>query len=42
MSYEQALAILVAVRAGDTTPSTLLITQALVLTGDIECAKYPK
>lgn len=35
MSYEQALAILVAVRAGDTSPSILLITQALILTGDL-------
>lgn len=36
MSYEQAIAILNAVQAGDKTPTLGEITMALVLTGDIE------
>jgi hypothetical protein len=36
MSYEQALAILCAVRAGDKSPTLLQITQALVATGDLD------
>lgn len=36
MSYEQALAILIRVRAGDKTPTLAEITQALILTGDID------
>ena len=35
MTYEQAIAILIAVRNGCKTPSELDIMQALVLTGDI-------
>lgn len=35
MSYEQAIAILSAVRAGDKTPTLLQITTALTLTGDL-------
>jgi hypothetical protein len=36
MSYYQALAILERVKAGDKTPSIAQITQALVLTGDLD------
>ena len=36
MSYEEALAILIRVRAGDLTPTYAQITQALILTGDLE------
>lgn len=36
MSYEQALCILERVRAGDKTPTLAQITEALILTGDIE------
>lgn len=35
MSYEQAIAILEAVKAGDTSPTVLQITTALTLTGDL-------
>jgi hypothetical protein len=35
MSYEQAIAILAAVRAGDKSPTILQITTALTLTGDL-------
>jgi hypothetical protein len=35
MSYEQAIAILEAVKAGDKSPTIMQITNALVLTGDI-------
>lgn len=37
MSYIEAIAILERVRAGDRTPTVAQITQALILTGDIEC-----
>ena len=36
MSYYQALAILERVKAGDKTPTVSEITQALVLTGDLD------
>jgi hypothetical protein len=36
MSYHQALAILERVQAGDKTPTIAEITEALVLTGDID------
>ena len=36
MSYAQAIAILERVRAGDKTPSLREITEALILTGDID------
>lgn len=36
MSYEQAIAILKAVKAGDTSPTILEITIALTMTGDID------
>ena len=36
MSYVEAIAILASVRAGDKSPTLLKITQALVLTGDID------
>ena len=35
MSYHQALAILERVQAGDKTPTVREITEALILTGDI-------
>lgn len=37
MSYTEAIAILERVRAGDKSPTVAQITQALILTGDIEC-----
>lgn len=37
MSYIEAIAILERVRAGDKSPTVAQITQALILTGDIEC-----
>jgi len=37
MTYYEAIAILERVRAGDKTPTLSEITQALMLTGDIEC-----
>ena len=36
MSYTEALSILIRVRAGDLTPTFAQITQALILTGDID------
>jgi hypothetical protein len=36
MSYSEALSILIRVRAGDLTPTFAQITQALVLTGDLD------
>jgi hypothetical protein len=36
MSYTEALSILIRVRAGDLTPTFAQITQALVLTGDLD------
>lgn len=36
MTYTEALSILIRVRAGDLTPTYAQITQALVLTGDLE------
>lgn len=36
MSYVEALAILIRVRAGDRTPTLAQITEALILTGDID------
>jgi hypothetical protein len=36
MSHAEALAILIRVRAGDLTPTYAQITQALVLTGDLD------
>lgn len=36
MSYYEALSILIRVRAGDKTPTFEQITQALVLTGDLD------
>ena len=36
MSYTEALGILEAVRAGSQTPTTLQISTALVLTGDLD------
>ena len=35
MSYEQAIAILESVKAGDKTPTVIQITTALTLTGDL-------
>lgn len=39
MSYEQAKAVLDLVRNGDKTTPLWVITQALILTGDIEPKK---
>lgn len=36
MTYEDAIVILERVRAGDKTPTLAQITQALMLTGDLE------
>jgi hypothetical protein len=36
MSYSEAVSILIRVRAGDKTPTLAQITQALVLTGDLD------
>lgn len=36
MSYYEAIAILERVRAGDKTPTLAQITEALILTGDID------
>jgi hypothetical protein len=36
MSYMEAISILIRVRAGDKTPTFAQITQALVLTGDLD------
>lgn len=36
MSYVEALAILIRVRAGDVSPTLAEITQALILTGDLD------
>lgn len=36
MSYAEALSILIRVRAGDLSPTFAQITQALVLTGDLD------
>lgn len=36
MTYHQALAILERIQAGDTSPTLREITEALVLTGDID------
>lgn len=36
MSYTEALSILIRVRAGDMTPTFAQITQALILTGDLD------
>lgn len=36
MTYTEALSILIRVRAGDITPTFAEITQALVLTGDLD------
>lgn len=36
MSYTEALAILIRVRSGDKTPTFSEITQALILTGDLD------
>ena len=36
MTYAEALSILIRVRAGDITPTFAEITQALVLTGDLD------
>lgn len=36
MTYTEALSILIRVRAGDITPTFAQITQALVLTGDLD------
>ena len=36
MSYSEAIAILTRVRAGDKSPTYAEITQALVLTGDLD------
>jgi hypothetical protein len=36
MSHTEALAILERVKAGDKTPTLAQITQALVLTGDLD------
>jgi hypothetical protein len=36
MSHTEALAILARVKAGDQTPTLAQITQALVLTGDLD------
>jgi hypothetical protein len=36
MTYEQAISILIRVRCGDPTPTLREITEALILTGDID------
>lgn len=36
MSYTEAITILIRVRAGDMTPTFAQITQALILTGDLD------
>lgn len=36
MTYTEAMSILIRVRAGDITPTFAEITQALVLTGDLD------
>lgn len=36
MSYYEAISILIRVRAGDKTPTLAQITEALILTGDID------
>lgn len=36
MTYTEAISILIRVRAGDKTPTLAQITQALVLTGDLD------
>ena len=36
MTYYEAIAILERVRAGDKTPTLAQITEALILTGDID------
>ena len=36
MSYSEAVSILIRVHAGDKTPTLAQITQALVLTGDLD------
>lgn len=36
MSYTEALSILIRVRAGDITPTFAQITEALILTGDLD------
>lgn len=36
MSYQAALAILERIKAGDKTPTIKEITEALILTGDID------
>lgn len=36
MTYEQALSILERVKAGDKSPTLREITEALILTGDID------
>jgi hypothetical protein len=36
MTYSEAVVILSRVRAGDKSPTSLQINQALVLTGDLE------
>lgn len=36
MSYHEALAILERIQAGDKSPSLRKITEALILTGDID------
>lgn len=36
MTYAEAISILIRVRAGDKTPTLAQITQALVLTGDLD------
>jgi hypothetical protein len=36
MNYKEALAILERIKAGDNTPTLQQITEALILTGDID------
>lgn len=36
MTYEQAISILIRVRCGDKTPTLAQITEALILTGDLD------
>jgi hypothetical protein len=36
MSYQEAISILIRVRCGDKTPTLREITEALILTGDID------
>jgi hypothetical protein len=36
MTYMEALSILIRVRAGDKTPTLQQITEALILTGDLD------